>query len=167
MRMIVIKQGTNLQALSTRLLAGGAGKEGALQSLQRLNPHVEDFAKIEAGTVLLVPDLPATRDGESTSISGEAFAVFREQVSEAVDAAVARVRSGYEALAAQRKDVTALLKTAAVKRMLEAEPDLRKQLDATTELFKQDQQRAKEAEKTLETLQEANHELRALAKLVG
>lgn len=166
MRMIVIKQGTDLATLSARLLAGGTGNEGALQSLQRLNPHV-DFRAIEAGTVLLVPDLPGLRAGESTSISGEAFAAFQQQVSGAVEAAVARVRSGYEALAAQRQDVTAVLKSAAVRRVIEADPDLKSQLDAATQVFKQDQQRAKDAETTLQALQQAKDEMQALAKLLA
>ena len=45
MRMIVIKQGTDLQALGTRLFGSTAREDNGLQHLQRLNPHI-DFKKI-------------------------------------------------------------------------------------------------------------------------
>jgi len=167
MRMIVIKQATDLPALGARLLGAGAAHEGALQGLQRLNPHV-DFGRLEPGTVLLVPDQPGLCAGESRSVSGEAFDAFEEQVNASVNAAVARVRSGHEALAAQRQEVAALLKSAAVRRLIESDPDLKQELDAAAQVFKQDQQQAKEAEKTMQLLQEqAKAELAALAKLLG
>ncbi|HEY2925279.1 hypothetical protein, partial [Piscinibacter sp.] len=78
------------------------------------------------------------------------------------------VRSGHEALAAQRQEVAALLKSAAVRRLIESDPDLKQDLDAAVQVFKQDQQQAKEAEKTMQLLQEqAKAELAALAKLLG
>jgi hypothetical protein len=165
MRMIVIKQGTDLQALGARLL--GAAREGALQSLQRLNPHV-DFKRIEPGTVVLVPEQPGLREGESASVGGEAFGAFSEQARAALEATATRVRSGHEARLAQQKDVAAVLKSPALKRLLEADPDLKKELDAALQVFKDDQQAAKESEKLLKTLQdESAVELAALGKLIG
>jgi seryl-tRNA(Sec) selenium transferase len=84
-----------------------------------------------------------------------------------VDAAASRVRGGYEALLTEQKEVAVVLKSAAVKRALETDPDLKLQIEAATQVFKQDQQRAKEAEQTLQTLQQAKDELGALAKLLG
>jgi histidyl-tRNA synthetase len=71
-------------------------------------------------------------------------------------------------LAAQRQDVSAALKTAAVKRLVESDPDLKPQLDTMTLVFRNDQQQAKEAEATLKSLHEGSlAELAALAKLLA
>ena len=166
MRMIIVKQPTDLQALSERLLGKGSVSKVVLQSLERLNPHV-DFGKIEAGTVLLVPDVPGLRKGESAPVSAEAFEEFQQQIMEGLDAAVARVNRGYETLGSQRKELSAILKPVAVKRILEGDADLMRQLDEATEVSKSDQQRAKEAEKTLQVLRHAKMELALLAKRLG
>ena len=167
MRMIVIKQGTDMQALALRVLGSGAAREGAVQGLQRLNPHI-DFNRIEPGSVVLVPDQPGAREGESASVSGEAFAAFSEQAKAAVDGAVARVRSGHEARLAEQKDVATVLKAPTLKRLLEADPDLKKELDAALQGFKDDQQAAKESERSMKILQDqVTAELAALGKLLG
>ena len=166
MRMFVIKQETDLQALRTKLLTTGAGSESALQTLQSLNPHV-DFNRLDAGTVLLVPDQPGVKTNESSSIGGEAFDSFQEQARASVDAAVARVRNGHDNLTAGRTEVAALLKTAALKRVLEADPDIKKELDQAAQVFKQDQQQAKESIAQLLAFQtQVNEELAQLAKLL-
>ena len=167
MRMIVIRQGTDLQSLGARLLSASEGRDAALEQLQRLNPHV-DFKRIEPGTVLLVPDLPGLREGETSSVGGQAFEAFHEQLTGSLDAAITRVRRGHEALVQQRQEVNAVLKTASVKRLLEADPDIKPQLAAAAQVFKQDQQQAKDADKMLDSLQQnAAAELASLAKLLG
>ena len=168
MRMIVIKQRTDLQALGAQLLGAGAAREGALQSLQRLNPHVDFKQRIEPGTVVLVPEQPGLREGESASVGGEAFESFSEQVRAALEATASRVRSGHEARLAQQKDVVAVLKSPALKKMLESDPDLKKDLDAALQVIKDDQQAAKESEKLLKTLQDQSAaELASLTQLLG
>lgn len=167
MRMIVIKQATDLQGLSARLLGQGAGSSTALDALKNLNPHV-DFRKIEPGTMLLVPDLPGLHEGEASSVSGDAFEALRVQVLASLDAASARVRSGHEALAAQRSEVAAALRTPGFKRALDTDQQLKAQLDAASEVFKADQAQAKASEETLKALaQQAGAELAALAKVLG
>lgn len=167
MRMIVIKQSTDLQALGARLLGAGGASESALQSLQRLNPHV-DFNRIEPGTVLLVTEQPGLREGESASVGGEAFEAFSEQVRAVLEATASRVRSGHEARLAQQKDVAAVLKSPALKKLLESDPDLKKELDAALQVFKDDQRAAKESEKLLKTLQDQSAaELASLTQLLG
>lgn len=167
MRMIVIDKKTDLRALSTRLLGEEAGRSSALDKLKDLNPHV-DFKTIEPGTVLLIPDAPGFRDAESSSVTGDAFDALREQMLASVEAATSRLRGGFDALLTEQKEVAAVLKSAAVRRAIEADPDLKPQIEAATQVFKQDQQQARDVEKTLQTLQEqAAAELAALAALLG
>ena len=167
MRMIVIKQSTDLQALGTRLFGVAERKDNGLQHLQRLNPHI-DFKKIEAGAVLLVPDQPGLKKGETTSVSGMVFDEFRAQVSDSIDASATHVREGFARLADERQEINGVLKSAAIKRLLEADPDLKPQLEAALQIFKQDQQDAKDIEKTLKTLQQdALAQLIEVGKLLG
>ena len=164
MRMIVIKQATDLASVATGLLGGTGGKEAGLQQLQRLNPHV-DIQNIAPGTVLLVPDRAGLAAGGGSSVSGQAFEGLRTQVLASTAAAAPRVRQGFDALASDRTDVTAVLKTAAVRRVVDGNPDLKPQLDAAAQVFKQDQQRAKDADRALKVMQDgALAELDALAK---
>jgi hypothetical protein len=165
MQVIVIDK-NNLQAF-TQLLGDKIDSGRALDQLKNLNPHVDFKKKIEPGAVLLIPDALGFREAESFSVTGHAFEALREQMLASVDAAASRVRGGYEALLTEQKEVAVVLKSAAVKRALEADPDLKLQIEAATQVFKQDQQRAKEAEQTLQTLQQAKDELGALAKLLG
>ena len=168
MRIVVTNRDTpDLQALGARLFGAGTAREGALQELQRLNPHV-DFNRIEPGTVVLVPEQPGLRSGKSASVGGEAFEAFSEQARAALEATASRVRSGHEARLAQQKDVAAVLKSPALKRLLESDPDLKKERDAALQVFQEDLQAAKESESLLKALQgQSALELAGLGKLLG
>lgn len=167
MRVIVIDKKTDLRALRSRLLGDKAGSGSALDKLKNLNPHV-DFKKIEPGTVLLIPNAPGFRDAESFSVTGDAFDALREQMLASVDDAASRLRGGYEALLTEQKEVAVVLKSAALKRAIKADPDLKPQIEAATQVFKHDQQQARDAEKTMQTLQEqAAAELASLTQLLG
>lgn len=169
MRMIVIDpKDTDAKALVERLIENGSGNESALKTLLQMNPHIVDLSKLSAGTVLLVPDAPGFRAGESTSIAGAGFEALGAQMREAAEEVQARVRRGHELLATQRKELAGALKAAGVKRLIESDPDLKKQLDEAEVVFKNDQQQAKDTEKALEALQrQLAEELGALAKMLG
>ncbi len=165
MRVLVVNSRSDVEALGLRL--GRERSARTLDEIERLNPHV-DFKKIERGTVLLVPDLPSDREGESRSIQGQAFEDLRDQVTEALEASSARVRRGYEALDDEAKEVTGVLKSAPLKRAMEADQELKQQVEAAAAVFKQDAAEAKAAEQTLKAMRDqVGQELNALAKLLG
>ena len=167
MRMIVIDQATDLQALTTRLLGAKAGAGASLDTLKQLNPHV-DFERLGAGTVLLVPDLPGLRDGQTGSIGGQAFDTFSQQVLADFDAAATRVQAGHAARLTDQKELTALFKGTALKRAFEADRELKAQADAAAQVLKQDGADAKAADEALKALKQGlDTELAALAKLLG
>jgi hypothetical protein len=160
MRVLVINSRSDVQSLKAR------------PEIEKLNPHV-DFKKIEPGTVLLLPDPPAATGTAGTategkSIQGQVFDDLQSEVTKAVEASGARVRRGYEALTEEAKEVNAVLKTAAVKRLVDADPDLKQQADAAAAVFKQDAADAKAADQALRSIQQqATEELGNLAKLLG
>jgi hypothetical protein len=161
MRVVTINSRSDLQALSARF--GRDRADRTLVEIERLNPHV-DFSRLATGTVLLVPDPP---DEPEESIQGKAFADLREQVIGALDASSARVRRGYEALGEEAKEITAVLRTAAVRRAVEADPALQQQVDDAAAAFKRDAAEAKTADTSLRAIREqAAQELSALAKIL-
>lgn len=167
MRMIVIKQATDLQSLGARLLVGQTGGGKTLETMKQLNPHV-DFSRIAAGSVLLVPEASDLKEGESQSISGEAFDTFAEQALAGLDTVATRVGAAHAKRLADQKELGALLKSAPLKRAIEADAELKAQVDATAAVFKEDQAQAKAADEALKVLKaQMSAELAALGKLLG
>jgi hypothetical protein len=167
MRLIVIKSRADLQELRTRLGRAERGSGRTFEDIEKLNPHL-DFKKIEPGTVVLVPDVPDTREPERGSIQGQPFDELRDDVMAALRATGARVRAGYQGLGEQAKEVSAVFKTAAFKRAVEADPALQPQVDAAAAVFKRDTAQAKAAEEMLKMMErQATEDLEALAKLLG
>lgn len=109
MRLIVIKQASDLLTVSRTLFNDGGNSNGiaaahnaTLERIKSLNPQV-DFHRIEAGTVLLLPDAPELKDSETQSIAGDAFADFNSHLTEGLRTAAQRVSSGAKALDAERE----------------------------------------------------------------
>ena len=176
MRLIVIKQASDLQALSARLLKKPAGgKAGAhevspatLDQVKRLNPHV-DFQRIEAGTVLLLPDSPELNDKDSQSLTGNSFDDFIAHTSEGFKAVALRMSISAKALADDHVAVNATLKTEAVTSQIEKDPQLRDQLKGAISEFtyENEKQKAQEATKQVEAMQkDMSTELEALRRML-
>lgn len=172
MRIIVIKEASDLQSLTTRLfneVSQSNGKTEAVAMFERiksLNPHV-DFKRLEAGTVLLLPDSPELKDSESRSLAGDAFADFSKHATEGFDTIAERVRAAAKALATERTNVIAALKTPAVERQIESDSLLKRQLIDAREEFVAEQKKEQGALKQLESMQKAvAKELAALAGLL-
>jgi hypothetical protein len=170
MRMLVIKQDADLESLSSHLLSvrlGSSQAKSALESLRALNPHA-DFTKLSAGTVLLVPDEPTFKASASDSVPGKALADFEQLVHDGLNSATERLKAGKAARAAERADVTAVFKTAAVKRLLESDAELKQQVADATKGFKEDQQAAEQAEHALTVASKAaSAALAAVRKVLG
>jgi len=172
-RFIVVNESSDLLTLSRTLFHDGGNSTGnaavhnaTLDRIKSLNPQV-DFNRMEAGTVLLLPDTPDLKDTDSQSIAGDAFADFASHLTEGLGTAAQRVSSGAKALDAEREAVTAMLTTDAVKRQIESDPLLRKQLEDTSEAFTTEQKEIKKAAKEVKTMQVAvRDELAALAKVL-
>ena len=89
MRIVVVKQDTDLQALKAAVATPGLAEK-----LARLNPHL-DVQKLVPGAVLLLPDDAAGRDrgpAGSTSIAGNALSSFNDFAAEALEAATEKMQ---------------------------------------------------------------------------
>jgi len=168
MRLVVIKQPTDLQTLAGTLLRKGTPQDAVASTLDRvktLNPHV-DLARIGAGTVLVLPDAPAIADNAGNSPGSDAFSGFGADVTAGFTAAAWVVSASVDALTANRAAVAAVLKTAAVRRLIDSDPALKQQVDSTAAQFDVEKRQAGDAVKQFESLRKrATDELAVLAKL--
>jgi hypothetical protein len=170
MRLLVVSQATDLHALRKTLFTSAqpaATMAAALGRVEALNPHV-DLQHIAAGTVLLLPDLPSVSPVHSRSIGGDAFAGLVADATNGLKAAAQRLRAGADEISADRSAVKAVLRLAGVKRIVDSDRTIAKQLDAATARSAADQKHAEEALAMLETLAtQVGEDLAALAKLFG
>lgn len=171
MRVLLLKQASDLQALTARLVGRGlAGSSSAtLERLKALNPHV-DFNRIGPGTVLLLPDTPDMEadDKDIRSPAGEAFDDVVRHVQDGFQAAAARAARAGDDLAADRSAIAAAAKTAAFRRLVESDPLLKKQLDAAGEASDAELKKIRGAAKQVEVMAKAAvDELAALRRLLG
>lgn len=170
MRMLVIDEDTDLGGLGRKLLrrgAKGASRDASLDKLRQLNPHL-DLTQLKAGAVLLVPDLPDLDDAGGESIGGEAFAGFIAEVEDGWSSAALRARRAQARLDDDAAALGEALKSPAVKRIIEADAELKPQLAAAQAALKADRERAASALQQLEAAQAATKvELAELRKLFG
>ena len=146
MRMIVIKEDTDLEALSGTLLRArlGASKtDAALESLKALNPHV--VGRLRPGSVVLVPDEPSFKPSVTDPVANETFEDFRKLVHDDLLAAAKKLKTGNAARAAERAEVTATVKGAAGKRLIESDAELKQQVADATKAIKEEQQHDEQA----------------------
>jgi hypothetical protein len=164
MRTLVITKASSGQTVISRVLAGkttAAQAQSALQQLQALNPHV-DLSNVKAGTVILIPDAPNFNATEGDPVGSGTFADFQQLVRNGLTDATQRLRSGNAARAADRSDVNTLLKSAAFKRVLDADAALKQQFTDATKGFKDEQTEEDENEAAVTAAAKA-----VLAELAG
>ena len=153
------------KANAKRVVAHTSG--AGIDAFKTLNPHLHGD-NVVADAMLRVLELPGARTGESISVGGEAFDDFARQVLAALDTTATRVNAAHDARLVEQKELGALLASASLKRAFEVDSELRAQAAATEQVFKQDQERPKQAEKTMAALKTmAGTELAALAKLLA
>jgi hypothetical protein len=168
MRIFVIKQATDLQGVGTQLLRRTAseGGAGALERLQALNPHV-DFRKLAAGTVLLVPDSPEIKPSASRTLSEDPVEALVEELSRGLKEQATRVKATIKSQEDDRSAVAAAVKTAAAKRILESDPQLRDQLKAALQQSSDDRKHAEQTQNQITEMEKlAVGELARLQKIV-
>lgn len=169
MRIIVIKESTDLQALGTQLIGKKTDGSITLERLKSLNPHV-DFNHLERGTVLLLPDAhePKTsNDKDTRSPARDAIDDFSKDAEAGFRVAAERVRNAAEALNADLGALSAAVKSAAVKRLIDSDPLLKQQLEDAREAGNNEQKGVQEAVRQVQALQKmVGEELAALGRML-
>jgi hypothetical protein len=170
MRMLTIRNDTDLQQLTRLLLdarLSSARSDAALDALQAVNPHV-DLKKLRAGTVLFVPETSGFKASASVSVQGNALADFQQMVRNVLGQAAEKLKVGNATRAGERDAVAAVIGTAAVKRILDSDAELMKQVTEETKASEEDQKQADQVEQTLAAAGRAVlAKLSELSKLLG
>ena len=166
MRMLKVTRTTGVgELLDARFK--GAQAEVAMAALKAANPHV-DLDEVTPGTHLFVPDLPAFRTSATETPAGEPLEALRALVSDGLEGALGDLRLGVRIRSAERAEVAAVLKSAAIRRQIDADPTLAAQAEDARKAFAEEEAADKTAEEDLQAIGKAA--LAALAevgKLVG
>lgn len=169
MRTLVIKRDADLEALRSELLVSGLSDRrsgAALESIRTLNPHL-DFQRLKPGMVLLVPDAPDFRKSDTKPVGDEPLGDFEDLVRDGLEAARAKLRAGGEKRAVHRNEISRALKSSALKRAIEGDPDLSKRIEVASKRTKDEEKDDARAQKMLDAAaEEIRAELAALAKLL-
>ena len=91
-----------------------------------------------------------------------------EEVRAGLQATIGRTRAGFARLETDHADVASALKSAASKRIVESDPALKQQLQATLAQVKTDEKRAADTQLQLAELQKlAQAEFAQMSKILG
>ena len=170
LRPLILKADTDLKSLAASVTDRRLKPDRADAAMARLaaaNPHV-DPASIAAGTVVLVPEGPGFKASAAGSVQSQPFADFSAMATAAMEAASVALREGLDARAGERKEVTAALASAQVRRNLSGDTDVQKMADEAMRMAAQEEADDKQAlEMFGASLQAAQDALAGLEKVVG
>lgn len=164
-RTVIVKTDTTLRAFGPTLLDArfrGEQVEVALDRLKALNPHA-DPERIPAGTILFVPDTPAFKTSASTSPQAAPLEEFRTMLTTALADAAGRLKTANAARAAERTDLTTVLRSAAFKRATGEDREVLQQANDAQKALGAEETEDKQAEESLAVMSKAA--LAALAQL--
>lgn len=164
-RTVIVKTDTTLRALGPTLLDArfrGEQVEAALDRLKALNPHA-DPERIAAGTVLFVPDHPAFRASASASPQAAPVEEFRVMLTGALTDGASRLKTANATRAAERADLSTVLRSAAFRRAIGDDRDVLQQVSDAQRGMATEETEDRQAEETLAAMSRAA--LAALAQL--
>jgi hypothetical protein len=170
LRTFIVKQDTNFKSLGGALLDarfGGAQADAAAAQLRALNPHA-DLDKLKAGTVIFVPDLPQFKPSAATSTQAGLVDDFQKLVAEALDTTAQKIKLASAERATERAEVGAVLKGAALRKIIGADKDVALQVDGAQKAMANEEKQDKQSQESFATMSKAALEaLAQISKLVG
>lgn len=168
MRTLIMKADTDLKSLGDTLLKSPSAASATLERIKALNPHVADFQRLAAGTVLILPDSADLKPGAGSAVGTQGFGDLTQVASSGLRALKARATNLFDTFASDHAAVKDSLKAAAAKRLVESDPLLVQRLKAADAQFKIDQKAAKEKKAQLDEMQKAAEAgFERLLKLLG
>lgn len=169
MRIFVTRaDGTTDPDALWRELLKRPGTTATADAVKAFNAHVRFDRELPAGTVLLIPEAADLKAGAGTAVGvGDINQVIAD-VDTGLKATSSRARTGFEMRESDHAALAAALKGAASRRLIESDPELKKQLQSVEAGFKADKQRAHETQSQLAELERlAAEEFEKLRKLLG
>jgi hypothetical protein len=168
MRIFVTRAGspTDPDTLWRELLKGPDTRATA-EAVKAFNTHVRFDRELAPGTVLLIPDAADLKEGAGTPATLGDINQVAADVAAGLKAMAGRTHAGLALLQANHAAVATALKSASSKRLIDSDPELKKQLESVEARVKTDVARATESASQLAELQKlAAEELSKLRKLL-
>ncbi|GAB4563020.1 MAG: hypothetical protein IV105_23275 [Rhizobacter sp.] len=167
MRTIIVKQATDLESLAQRVTGNPNRVEAVAASIRRLNPHVV-AGRVPAGTVLLLDDDPGLDRKATRAAAAPQAEDLVDELKVMIEETIAASLQGLGRRAQERKDVADALKAPAMKRVIEADPDLASRAASASADLKKEQVQDKQTEARLKELQvSALADIDALLQALG
>ena len=167
-RIIITDKPTDLVTLVASLSRGGRASAATLERVKALNPQLSNTTKLGAGTVVILPETAELKAGAGEPAGAESLETLGSRLRIGLRDVESRTARGFEALVADHGAVRDALKAAAAKRLVEGDPQLKKQLVAAEAHFEAEQKRVAETRKQLEeAAKTVEAEFARMQKLLG
>jgi hypothetical protein len=135
--------------------------------IKALNSHVNLDQPIPPNTVLLIPDAADVKAGAGTGVGSDALDDFLADAEAAVKAMAASASAGFKQVEANHAAIGAAVRPAAVKRIIDSDPQVKKLLESADAQFKADQKLARDTQSQLADMQKrALNEFARLRKML-
>lgn len=168
MKFVTIKSETSLADLSREVFEikgpkAAAAAKRAQAALREANPHLADVKKVPAGTLVIVPDVPGTKEAPAQSVGD----VSAEMISRLRSALAAAKKVIEESADSQLQDAEATLSLAQdreLSRLASQTPELKERVAREIEQAKiQSKQVAEDKKTQLEALRQLEKDLASMS----
>src|SRR6516162_1835388 len=137
MKFVTIKNETTLADLSREVFESKGGKaakaaKSAHAALRDANPHIADLKKLPAGTLVLVPDLPGTKEAAVQSV-GNVSAETLKHLKRALAGAKAMIEKSAASQLENADATVSLSKDRELAALAKQTPELKERLSRTVE----------------------------------
>ena len=132
MRTFVVAEATDLDALGRSLLVSRLGKArsaAVLEQLRAANPHLGEDGRLDAGTLVFVPDVPGVAAGVGITPDAAPAGALRELVTDALKRAAADLEAATEARIEPREALRSRLASAEIRRLAAADDRLARRIE--------------------------------------
>jgi uncharacterized protein YdcH (DUF465 family) len=132
MKFVTIKSETNLADLSREVFEikgakAAAAAKRAQAALREANPHLADVKKVPAGTLVIVPDVPGTKEAPAQSV-GDVSAEMISRLRSALAAAKKVIEESADSQLRDAEATLSLAKDRELSRLAKQTPELKERM---------------------------------------
>jgi Phage Tail Protein X len=168
MKFVTIKSETSLADLSREVFEikgakAAAAAKRAQAVLREANPHLADVNKVPAGTLVIVPDVPGTKEAPAQSV-GDVSAEMITRLRSALAAAKKMIEESAESQLQDAEATLSLAKDAELGRLAKQTPELKERMSRMIEQAKTQSKQVAEDKKTqLEAVKQLEKDLASMS----
>lgn len=132
MKFVTIKSETNLADLSREVFEikgakAAAAAKRAQAALREANPHLADVKKVPAGTLVIIPDVPGTKEAPTQSV-GDVSAEMISRLRSALAAAKKVIEESADSQLQDAEATLSLAKDRELSRLAKQTPELKERM---------------------------------------